>query len=156
MTTSRRQWLAGAGFAAGTAAAAGLASIATQRGLDWYETIEKPAWTPPDAAFSIVWTPLYVLIAVAGWLAWRSGGGWGTTGPWATQMALNAAWSFLFFTFERPGWALVEIVALAAAIVWTMWRMWPVDRRASLLLAPYLAWVLFATTLNAAIVVLNA
>jgi translocator protein len=149
-------WLVALGFAGAVAAAGGLGSIATSRGQAWFDGLEQPGWNPPDAAFGAVWTPLYVVIAVAGWLAWRSGGGWRTTVPWLVQIVLNLGWSIVFFGLQRPGWALVEIVALVAAIGWTMGAMWSVDRRATALFGPYLAWVLFATALNTAIVVLNA
>jgi translocator protein len=75
--------------------------------------------------------------------------------PWLVQIGLNLAWSVIFFGLRRPGWALAEIVVLAAAIAWAIRAMWPVDKRAAAFMVPYLAWVGFATALNAAIVWLN-
>jgi translocator protein len=150
------QLMAGSLFALATFAASGLGSIATSRGEEWNEQLDKPFWYPPGATFGIVWSALYVAIAIAGWLAWRSGGGLRTTVPWLVQMGLNLGWSVVFFGLRRPGWALVEIVVLLAAIAWTIAAMWPVDRRAGALMVPYLAWVAFATALNTALVVLNA
>jgi translocator protein len=152
---ARRQLLVALGFAAATAAASGLGSIATDRGQEWNERLDEPWWSPPGGTIGIVWTMLYLLIAFAGWLAWRSGGGWRTTVPWLVQIGLNLAWSVIFFGLRRPGWALAEIVVLAAAIAWAIRAMWPVDKRAAALMVPYLAWVGFATALNAAIVWLN-
>jgi translocator protein len=152
-----RSLVVGAAFGLATAAASALGSLATSRSTDgWYDRLDKPWWNPPDAAFGIVWTVLYVMMAIAGWLAWRQGGGWRTTGPWALQLVLNLGWSVVFFGLRRPGWALAEIVVLLAAVAWATVAAWKVDRRAGLLLVPYLAWTAFAAALNTAIVVLNA
>ena len=150
-----RRLVAGAAFAAATVAAGGLGSLATASGRAWNDTLDKPGWYPPDAAFGMVWTVLYVAIAIAGWLAWGAGGGRSTTIPWAVQMVLNLGWTLIFFGLQRPGWALAEISLLLAAIVWTIAAMRPVDRRAAALMVPYLAWTGFATALNLALVVLN-
>jgi tryptophan-rich sensory protein len=125
----------------------------------WYRTLEKPAWTPPDAAFGPVWTVLYVLMAIAAWRVWRAGG-FGEAGGALTlylvQIALNAAWSVLFFGLHRPGWAFVEIVVLAVAILATIVAFAKIDRVAAGLLVPYLAWASFAAALNGTIWRLNA
>jgi benzodiazapine receptor len=147
--------IAAVGFGLATLAAASLGGLATANAVEgWYRTLEKPSWNPPDATFGIVWTALYVMIAVAGWLAWRADG-LPTVVPWAVQLVLNAGWAYVFFGLRRPGWALVEILVLLAAIVWTLVVAWRADRTAGLLLVPYLAWVAFAAVLNAAIVRLN-
>ncbi|MGN6696042.1 MAG: TspO/MBR family protein [Aquihabitans sp.] len=137
--------------------AAGLGGIATSGSTDstWFRTLDKPAWYPPSSAFGIVWTVLYVMIAVSGYLAWRAGADRPAIGWWGAQMALNLAWSVVFFGLRSPAWAMAVIVALALAIVVTMRGFARFDRRAAWLLAPYPAWVLFASTLNAAIIALN-
>jgi len=99
-----------------TVAVAVTGSIANAGGMDWYDQLDKPGFTPPGATFGIVWTILYVMIAVAGWLAWRA-----TTNPrptvaWAVQMALNLLWSAVFFGLEAPEAGLVVIVVLSAAV----------------------------------------
>lgn len=124
---------------------------------EWYLDLAKPAWTPPGWLFGPVWTVLYATIGVAAWLVWRRHGftpsaAWCT---WATQLTLNGAWSWIFFGLRAPGAALIEIVALAVAIVLTIVQFWRLRPAAGLLLLPYLAWVAFATALNAAIWMLN-
>jgi len=145
------------GFGLAAVLAAGLGGIATSGSTDstWFRALDKPPWYPPSSAFGIVWTILYVMIAVSGYLAWRAGADRTAVGWWAAQMALNLTWSVVFFGLRSPGWAMAVIVALAVAIVATMRSFARFDRPAAWLLAPYLAWVLFASTLNAAIVALN-
>lgn len=124
----------------------------------WYKTLNKPSWNPPNWVFGPVWTVLYVLMAVAAWLVW-SKVGFDQTSPWlllyGVQLALNVAWSFLFFGARRPDWALTEIVFLWLSILATLLAFWKISLMAGLLLVPYLAWVTFAGVLNATIVRLN-
>lgn len=152
-----RQVVAAALFGAGVVAASVLGSVATTGTTDsaWFAELEKPAWYPPSWMFGVVWTVLYVMIAVAGWLAWRHGASARALTAWGVQIALNLGWSVIFFGLRLPGWALAEIVVLAAAVAWTMVELRRVDRRAGVLFLPYLAWVGFALSLNAGIVVLN-
>ena len=144
-------------FAAATALVAFLGSLATTGAVEseWFRNLEKPVFYPPNALFGIVWTILYVMIAVAGWLAWRNGGGLRTMIPWTIQLVLNLGWSVLFFGAQQPGWAMVVILTLVGVIVWTILAMWPHSRWAGYLFMPYLAWVGFATILNGAILALN-
>lgn len=118
----------------------------------WYATLEKPGFTPPSWVFAPVWTILYALQGVAAWLLWRAGlenrGVRVALGLFAVQFVLNLAWSPAFFGLESPLVGLVVIVPLWVAIVATITAAWRVDRRASLLLVPYLACVSFATALN--------
>lgn len=146
-----------AGFGAATVLVAWLGSVATSGAADseWFRSLDKPAFYPPDATFGIVWSVLYVLVAVAGWLAWRAGGSTRTTVPWVVQIVLNLGWSVLFFGLQEPTWALVEIVVLLAAATWAAVSFWDLDRRATALFVPYILWIAFAAVLNASIVVLN-
>lgn len=146
-----------AGFALATAAVAWLGSLATSSSVDsqWFDLLEKPAFYPPPQTFGIVWTILYVMIAIAGWLAWRSGGGSRTLRPWVAQIVLNLAWSVVFFGLRSPGWALPVIAGLLAATVWSALEMKRVDVVAAWLFVPYIVWVGFATVLNGSIVALN-
>ena len=125
----------------------------------WYAALAKPPWTPPPFVFPIAWTILYVLMAVSLWRLWdraapsaarRSAITW-----FLIQLALNAAWSPVFFGWHATRAALVVIVALFFAIVMTMIATSRADKPASWLLAPYLAWVAYATTLNAGVVAMN-
>jgi tryptophan-rich sensory protein len=152
----RRQDLAGLGaFVVLSALAGGLGSVATTPNIPtWYEGLDKPWFNPPNGVFPVVWTILYVLIAVAGWLAWRHGAGRRLV-PFFIQIALNVIWSFAFFAAHSPAAGLVVIAALWLSIVWTILAFSPVSRLASWLLAPYLAWVTFAALLNAAVFWLN-
>ncbi len=122
----------------------------------WYKRLKQPDWQPPSNVFAPVWTLLYLMMAVAAWRIWRKRG----TEPdavkvaltlWGAQLALNAAWSWIFFGARKPKFALAEIVALWLAIVATATAFWKIDRTAGALLWPYLAWVSFAVTLNASI-----
>jgi benzodiazapine receptor len=121
----------------------------------WYAGIRKPSWTPPNRLFAPVWTLLYAMMAVAAWLVWRQTGPSGAVGLFVLQLALNGVWSWLFFGLHRPGLAFADIVALWLAILATLVTFWNVRALAGLLLAPYLAWVTFATALNAALWRLN-
>jgi translocator protein len=122
---------------------------------EWYAGLAKPAFNPPAWVFGPAWTALYVLIAVAGWRMWRRDrGGWAMK-LWWTQLALNFAWSPVFFSAHRIGLALVIVVLLLAVILAFMAAAWRRDRVAAWLFVPYAAWVGFASVLNASIWSLN-
>ena len=118
----------------------------------WYAKLQRPALAPPNWIFGPVWTTLYGLMAIAAALVWTKAG-WQKArlplGLYATQLALNAAWTALFFGLHRPDLALVDIVLLWLAIFATMATFARHSCVAAMLLAPYLAWVSFATYLNA-------
>jgi translocator protein len=118
---------------------------------EWYATLKKPAWNPPGWLFGPVWSALYTMMAVAAWLVWKRGGFAAQCRPLAlflVQLALNAAWTPLFFGLHWPGLAFAEIVLLWMAIAATLAAFRSVSRAAVWLLAPYLAWVSFAAFLN--------
>ena len=124
----------------------------------WYRTLQKPDFNPPDWVFAPVWSLLYLMIALAGWRVWRKCGLAGARAAmvaYAAQLALNLAWSFLFFGGRMVGIALVEIVLLLVAIGVNALLFWRIDRMAGWLLAPYAAWVAFASILNFALWRLN-
>ncbi len=126
---------------------------------EWYQSINKPTWNPPAWVFGPVWTTLYAMMAVAAWRVWRQGGFAKQRGPlgiFLLQLALNAAWSLLFFGLKQPGIAFAEIVLLWLAIAWTIAAFRRVQRFAAWLLVPYLAWVSFAAFLNGTLWRLNA
>ncbi|NLH98966.1 MAG: tryptophan-rich sensory protein [Chthonomonadales bacterium] len=125
---------------------------------EWYASLRKPPFNPPNWIFGPVWTALYLGMAVAAWLVWREGGLRVQALPLAlfgAQLILNAAWSFLFFGLRRPDLALVNIVCLGALIAATAVAFRPVSTAAFVLMLPYLAWVSFATVLNASLWWLN-
>ena len=142
-------------FATVTLAVAVLGSVANSSGTSWYDDLDKPAFTPPDATFGIVWTILYVMIAVAGWLAWRASDDPSPTIAWFVQMALNLAWTVVFFGWRAPEGALVVIAALIVSVTVDVVLSWRVTALAGALLLPYLAWVGFAAALNVGVAVLN-
>jgi tryptophan-rich sensory protein len=142
-------------FAVATVAVAGIGSLATSSGRDWYDTLEKPAFTPPNATFGIVWTILYVAIALAGWLAWRASSDRRPTVWWAVQMALNLLWTAVFFGLESPVGGIVVIALLLAAVVMDLRASARVDTTAAVLLFPYLVWCGFAAALTVGVAVLN-
>jgi tryptophan-rich sensory protein len=134
----------------------------------WYAGLAKPAFNPPNWIFGPVWTLLYTMMAVAAWrvhvrtdvgeLTGRIAGGPSNRTAltwWWVQLALNAAWSVIFFWLHAIGWALADIAVLLLAIAMTTYLFWRVSRLAGALLVPYLAWVGFATALNFGIWRLN-
>ncbi|MFW5741052.1 MAG: TspO/MBR family protein [Myxococcota bacterium] len=124
----------------------------------WYAQLQRPWFAPPGWVFGPVWTVLYVAMGTAAWLVWRTAG-WRRGRPaltwYAVQLVLNAAWSPIFFGVRAMGWALAELVVLAVCIVGTLVAFFRVDRRAGMLLVPYLLWVVFAGVLNASLWFLN-
>lgn len=115
----------------------------------WYAGLAKPSFNPPNWVFAPVWTTLYVFMAIAAWRVWCTQG-WRSKGLalWLIQLALNFAWSVLFFGAHNPGAALADLAVLWLAIVATLTVFWRADRVAGLLLTPYLVWVSFAGVLN--------
>lgn len=125
----------------------------------WYYALRKPAWQPPDWLFGPAWTLIFALTALAAAQTWRR-----IVDParrrrltllFAANGVLNVLWSLLFFHLKRPDWALVEVVLLWLSIVALIAAVAPHWRPAVWLLAPYLAWVTFAATVNAGVVYLN-
>lgn len=115
----------------------------------WYPGLAKPAFTPPNGVFGPVWTALYVLMALAAWRVWRARGRLGPAlALHGVQLALNLAWSLIFFGLRRPDLALAEIALLLAAVLATAVAFWRIDRAAGIMMAPYAAWVAFASALN--------
>lgn len=121
----------------------------------WYEQLNQPAGTPPDVAFPIVWTLLYIGMAIAAWRVWRAEGVGRSLGLFALQLALNALWMPIAFGAQALFAALIVIVALWFALVATLVAFWRADKIAGLLLVPYLAWTSYAVYLNAGLFWLN-
>ncbi|MFD3327975.1 TspO/MBR family protein [Streptomyces sp. NPDC058701] len=153
-----RSWAALAAFLAVTFCVAALGALASADAGDVYGALRRPAWAPPAWLFGPVWTVLYAAIAVAGWLVWRHPDrsrarralAW-----WGVQLALNLAWTPLFFGARQYGLALLDIALLLAAVATTLVLFRRLSRTAALLFFPYLLWVAFAAALNAAVWQLN-
>jgi translocator protein len=139
---------------------AAVGGIATAGSVgDWYEGLDRAPWNPPGWVFGPAWTVLYVLMAVAAWLVAREGLDDQAVRTalllYGAQLALNLGWSLVFFGLRRPGLALAVILALLGAIAATAVAFHGISSTAAWLLAPYLAWVAFAATLNAWIAFAN-
>lgn len=147
-------------FAAPLAVGA-IGGIATTRSVvEWYPALAKPWFTPPSWLFGPVWTALYLTMGVALFLVWRGGltsrARRLAVALFAVQLALNAAWSPVFFGARAPAAGLLVILLLDMAVAGTIVAFRRVSSTAAWLLSPYLVWVLFATTLNFEIWRLNA
>ncbi len=122
---------------------------------EWYASLAKPPFNPPNWIFGPVWTVLYVLIAIAGWRIWEHNSHSTAMKLWVAQLILNFAWSPIFFGAQKPALGLVVILALLATIIWFIRDARRTDGLAAGLFVPYVLWVAFATMLNASIVALN-
>ncbi|MDQ0768889.1 benzodiazapine receptor [Pseudarthrobacter defluvii] len=156
--------------AAATAATAAAGAVATDPDSTWYLRLRKPEWQPPAIAFPVVWTALYADLAVTSAIALDSTESASAAqagaparqqeirayrGALATNLILNAAWSWLFWRSRRPWLAAAECAVLAASSADLVRRTYRLNRAAGISLAPYAAWCGFATVLSAAIARLN-
>lgn len=154
----RRSLLGLAGFVAAVTAVALVGTLSNVGSAADYAALEQPSWAPPSWLFGPVWTVLYVLIAVSGWLVWRRRGWRGARlelSVYVIQLLLNAAWTPLFFAAGLRGTAFLDIVLLVVALTATIALFARVSRWAAVLLVPYWAWTVFATALNFAVWQLN-
>jgi len=149
-------WLALLGWV-GLSLAAGAFGSLFEPGA-WYASLRKPPWTPPDSAFPLVWTVLYGAMGVAAWFVWKGPAGSSRkTGLilFLIQLALNAAWSWIFFGLHLIGAALAEIIVLEVLILACTVHFFRADWRAGWLMVAYVLWVGFAAILNASFWLLN-
>jgi translocator protein len=125
---------------------------------DWYRSIKKPWWNPPDWIFAPAWAVFYSLMVVSGWLVWREAGLSAAALPLAAyglHLVFNAAWSPLFFGLRRIGLALIDAGLMWLTLAVTIATFASINHYAAMLLIPYLGWVSFAFVLNAKIFLLN-
>lgn len=130
-----------------------VASLATQASIsDWYPSLEKPWFNPPNWIFGPVWIFLYVLMGISAGIVWSKGfyHKWVQTALYhfGFQLLLNGAWSLLFFGLKEPLWALIDIIALFIFLIFTIKWFKIVSNTAAYLLIPYAVWVIFAAILN--------
>jgi tryptophan-rich sensory protein len=130
-----------------------LSSFATQSSVnDWFVTLNKPSFNPPNWVFAPVWTILYIMMGVAAGIVWAKGFHhlWVKTALYhfCFQLLLNASWSIVFFGLKEPFWALLVILTLVVVLFQTMKWFKVVSTTAAFLLIPYFIWVCFATILN--------
>ena len=145
--------------ALGCLAALIIGGALTRPNLDWYATLAKPGFAPPNSAFPIAWTILYMLSAIAAWLVWHAPGKdqdhrlamiW-----FLIQLVMGVLWSVAFFSLHSPALGLGAIMAFLVAITITIVLFDRLNRVGALLLIPLLLWVFFASGLNFAIWFLN-
>ena len=122
---------------------------------EWYQSLNKPFFNPPNWIFGPVWTALYIMIAVAGARTWLQSRMGGRMQLWGSQMLLNFLWSPMFFGMQSPAAGLIIIVPMLICIIAFLILTSSRDRLSMLLFIPYAAWVGFATLLNASILYLN-
>jgi len=124
----------------------------------WYYNLKQPSWKPPDWAFGPVWTTIFICLSFAIAYAWDAGSPEQHTKMlWALGInaVLNIAWSLIFFTLHKPGWALAELILFWFSIVGLLYVLGGISQIALILLLPYIAWVTTAGLLNYQIVRMN-
>ncbi|MCW3093202.1 MAG: tryptophan-rich sensory protein [Ferruginibacter sp.] len=131
----------------------GVAGFFTSTGVNgWYADADKPPFNPPNWIFAPVWTILYIMMGLALWLVWKNSGKKLVKQTaiflFSFQLALNFAWSFIFFYAHQPGWAFVEILLMWAIIMLTIIWFGKISPAAAWLMVPYIWWVSFAALLN--------
>ena len=134
----------------GACAAAGATGSLFPPG-EWYRSLSKPVWTPPDWVFPVAWTYLYCALAFAGARVAHLEGSAYAMAFWALQIALNALWSPVFFGLNRMKAALIIIVLLWGAVLGLLISLWPLDKVAFWAVFPYIVWVSIAGALNASV-----
>jgi benzodiazapine receptor len=151
----RNPWLVLAGFFGVVAVVAVVGALAATSAKDVYARLEQPPWAPPASVFGPVWTVLYVTIALSGWLYWRTDGETRGFAAYGIGLLFNLLWTPLFFESGAARVALADVVVLDVVVVVTIVLFARRSKLAAALLVPYLGWILFATALNTAVVVLN-
>ncbi len=117
----------------------------------WYESLIKPTWTPSGRTIGLIWTILYISMAIAVWVVWLNGGPDMRRSPltlYGLQLFLNLAWTFIFFGLRSPEIAFIEIIVLWITICATLVSFCKVSIFAGALMVPYLMWVSFAVAIN--------
>ncbi len=136
-----------------------ISGIATNSGLsDWYVALNKPSFNPPNFVFAPVWTALYTLMGISLFLIWQSPRNRARNHAliiFGIQLFLNFTWSFLFFYWQNPALAFIEIIMICFAILFMIILFYRINKWAAFLQIPYFLWVSFASVLNAAIWQLN-
>lgn len=137
-----------------------VSSIFTMESVDgWYLTLRKPFWTPPGWVFGPVWTILYISIAVSGWLVYVSKAPkkyiYKGLAIWGFELLFNFIWSFFFFYLQSTILGLIDIIILDVLVLINILYFWKISKVAGAILLPYFFWILYATTLNAGIYLMN-
>ena len=137
-----------------------IAGIFTAQAIpDWYASLNRPSFNPPNGIFGPVWTTLYMLMGISFFIIWKQPADTKrNTGMiiFFIQLLLNFCWTFLFFYFKEIGFALIEIIVMWIAILIMLISFYKVKPVAAYINIPYILWVSFATVLNAAYYLLNS
>lgn len=156
-TRRMHSWFGLLGWLAACLLAAAIGATASVQAASFYQQLTLPSWAPPAHVFGPVWSVLYVLMALAAWVAWRTDSH--RARPALTlfivQLAVNAAWSWLFFGWHMGAAAFIDILLLCALVLVTLVGFWRLRPLAGLLLTPYLVWISFAAVLNFSVWRLN-
>lgn len=161
-TCTPRDWIANITMVLAVAAVAIGGSFATDTKSSWYESLDLPSFQPPSIAFPVVWTTLYVTMAISMIIVWHYTkdydnyveerthdiGRFGVYSLWALNLALNLAWTLIFFQAHSPLAAGIEILLLLLTTIGIIVVSWPINRLASLMIVPYAIWVSYATALT--------
>lgn len=138
--------------------AAAIGSVASINAPEFYAQLNKPDWAPPASVFGPVWSVLYALMGISAWIVWRAYSFWPVSGTFylfLVQLAVNALWSWLFFSWHLGAWAFADIVLLWLLVFATVVAFWRLRPLAGMLLLPYLLWVSLASALCYSIWQLN-
>lgn len=138
-----------------TCAVAGASGVLFKPGA-WYRTLDKPSWTPPDLAFPVIWSVLYLLMAIAATRVAAHDGNAMALALWALQISLNTLWSGVFFGLHRIRTGAIVLLLLCVAVAATVVAFFQHDTIAAALMLPYLAWGSYALALNLSILHRNA
>jgi benzodiazapine receptor len=131
--------------------AAAIGAAASIDAKTFYAQLIRPEWAPPASAFGPVWSVLYLLMGIAAWLVWRERGVSNVRTAlllFFVQLCVNALWSWLFFAWRNGAFAFADVLVLLALIAATIFRFWRINRLASVLMLPYIAWVCLASALT--------
>ncbi|XP_004926601.1 translocator protein [Bombyx mori] len=137
-----------------------MGQVSRPDGDSWYDTINKPSWTPPNWVFGPAWTVFYTMIGFSSYLVYRDGGGFTEKSQFPLTLYLihlfvNWTWTPVFFGLHKLGLALLHIVILDILAVGCAISFYMVNRWAAGLFLPYIAWSIFATCLTATLWHLN-
>lgn len=149
-----QKWLSLIGFIAGVVVVGGLIGY-TSAPAEWYQTLHKPFFTPPNYAFAPIWTVLYIIIGFVGWRVFVQKPNPELIKFWCVQMLLNFIWSPVFFGWQMVGSAMIICLAILFTTVGFIFKSWKADQLSAILFIPYLVWLILACSLNIGVFILN-
>lgn len=135
-----------------------IGQMATDPRSEWFTSLAKPSWNPPNWLFGPVWSTIYILLIISASLIWhrtQAGERSSLMKLYAINALFNLVWSFCFFQAESTVLGMIDIILVWITVLLLVVRTWPISKPASVMLMPYLLWVTFASALNFAIMQLN-